>query len=586
MHKIKVSIDNLHEEVSQIQKSNPTLPADAAFVFWFLKAYLTDQDTEAKGSLTGKQGGRTGEKNLDAVFIDHRAGQCHIIQGKYHKNEGASEKRNDVFAFAMLSQLPWEEKSHHEAYLKKLDPLAATKIKEALHCIQKKGYSVKLYYVSTGRCTPTIIEEAENVAAHAEGPAEFRFISGRDILGILENYIDGIAPAIPLLKLKIVSDGNAQREGIIRRYDPNAKIESWVFSMSGSSVGEMFKKCGVRLFAKNIRGFLGNTDINESMVDTIKKEPHNFWYYNNGVTIVCDSAKLEAEAGENMLRVEGAQVINGQQTTRTLEHNGGSAVNVLVKVISVPREHCDGTHRDRLINSIVRATNFQNHIEPSDLVANDYIQVWLERELRKVGYQYIRKRMSKSEARSIYGQGYWQIDKRELAQAIAACLFDPVVVRKGREGLFEDPYYNQIFSTKNIPYYLSKFWLMKQVQTRSYGYPERGYAKWLALNFLWRQVGADISAKANESKFRSACERRDSYVLSPLHTAIDAIFQAAIKFYYKNRGVGDDKMDVSNFFKGTRLDLKFAAYWDSRGNTCRMKFNSNLKKFYSRSKEV
>ena len=54
---------------------------------------------------------------------------------------------------------------------------------------------------------------------------------------------------------------------------------------------------------------------------------------------------------------------------------------------------------DVLVNSIVRSTNWQNYILPSDLVSNDYIQVLLEKEFRKQGYQYIRKNMSKSEAK-------------------------------------------------------------------------------------------------------------------------------------------------------------------------------------------
>ena len=71
--------------------------------------------------------------------------------------------------------------------------------------------------------------------------------------------------------------------------------------MAGRDVGQMYNKIGKRLFARNIRGYLGDTDINNSMAETIKKEHNNFWYYNNGVTIVCDDARTEGQEGEDFL---------------------------------------------------------------------------------------------------------------------------------------------------------------------------------------------------------------------------------------------------------------------------------------------
>jgi hypothetical protein len=69
-------------------------------------------------------------------------------------------------------------------------------------------------------------------------------------------------------------------------------------------------------------------------------------------------------------------------------------------------------------------------------MANDRRQVELERELRKLGYAYLRKRQAKSEARRFIGQHYTMVTKEELAQAVAACELDPEIVRsEGKEGL-------------------------------------------------------------------------------------------------------------------------------------------------------
>ena len=55
---------------------------------------------------------------------------------------------------------------------------------------------------------------------------------------------------------------------------------------------------------------------------------------------------------------------------------------------------------ETLVSRIVSATNWQNAIKPSDLMSNDRRQIEVERQFRKLDYLYIRKRMTKGEARS------------------------------------------------------------------------------------------------------------------------------------------------------------------------------------------
>ncbi len=160
-------------------------------------------------------------------------------------------------------------------------------------------------------------------------------------------------------------------------------LSSWVFTMRGDAVGAMFEYAGVRLFARNIRGFLGSkTPVNEGMGETLEDEPGRFFYYNNGVTIVCDAAEMRTSRGCNVLQVSNPQVINGQQTTRALaslmKQAGKGAV--LVRVIRVPRDgHTDRDGYDDLVSLIVAGTNWQNAIKASDLMSNDRLQIELER---------------------------------------------------------------------------------------------------------------------------------------------------------------------------------------------------------------
>src|SRR5205814_8534533 len=133
-----------------------------------------------------------------------------------------------------------------------------------------------------------------------------------------------------------------------------------------------------------------------------------------------------------------------QQTTRTLHSASKRGAAVLVRVISIPRDPSKGDNKfDRFVSSIVAATNWQNPIWPSDLRANDTLQVDLERSFARLRYHYLRKRQTKREAKRLLGNQHWfRIKKEELAQVVAACELDPVTVRSGKEGLFKAPTYD------------------------------------------------------------------------------------------------------------------------------------------------
>ncbi len=87
------------------------------------------------------------------------------------------------------------------------------------------------------------------------------------------------------------------------------------------------------------------------------------------------------------------QIINGQQTSRVLSAHPKEAAkaSVLVKAMQVPKDPSGGGDAfDGLLSRIVQGTNWQNAISPSDLVSNDRKQIEIERNLRKLGYIYLR----------------------------------------------------------------------------------------------------------------------------------------------------------------------------------------------------
>jgi hypothetical protein len=569
-----VTETDLKNELADMRERYPRLQDSDLFVAWFLKAYVTEKEKDAVAALVG--GPR--DKSLDAVYIDDPSKTVFIVQGKYRQRfNGALEHRPDVIGFAELGNT-LSDKEARVSYLKDLDAGATGKLEPALARIRSRDYRLQLYYVTTGRCSPQLASEADRTARQAAISTSIEMFDGKRVLRLLSDYLDGVAPPIPLLELEMESGQGVKLEGILQRFDGATGIESWVFPVNVRHIAKMYEQSGIRLFARNIRGFLGSSKINKNLEKTLETEPEFFWYYNNGVTIVCDAAEKLSKSGRNVIRVVNPQVINGQQTTRILHQYAArnSKATVLVRVISVPRHSDEDSNRfENLVSKIVAATNWQNAISASDLMANDRTQIEIERNLRKLDYDYyyVRKRETKGEARRRSGvQRAEFIKKDDLARAVAACELDPSIVREGKEQLFEERYYSQLFPNSDPYFYLPRYWLVWYVSRAARGFPERAYAKWLVTHFIWPRLSKilrsrrlkDIFAQVEFVAFDKAC---------------DAVFGAVLAFYRANRGSGQTVIDVSTFFQRRGLHIEFEKFWNKAPVVHRKRFQNGLARF-------
>ncbi|SDG03204.1 AIPR protein [Cellulosimicrobium cellulans] len=191
---------------------------------------------------------------------------------------------------------------------------------------------------------------------------------------------------------------------------------------SGLQIAEWFSNYGVPLFAENIRVVLPNSEINDGIYRTIQEEPENFWYYNNGITLLCD--KIEwAPAGlasneAAQIRVCGASVVNGAQTVSTLGRAlaaglGEQLARVFVNIRCIQV----GGHDNSLGSRITRFANTQNVVSPQDFVFLDAEQHRLVQELRSLDVEYLLR----SGERPTMAGAVLTFDVRRAAVALA-CL--------------------------------------------------------------------------------------------------------------------------------------------------------------------
>ncbi len=139
------------------------------------------------------------------------------------------------------------------------------------------------------------------------------------------------------------------------------------------------------LFESNVRDFQGNTEVNAEIKNTVECEREvDFWWMNNGVTILASRATL---TGDNVT-MENPQIVNGLQTSTQIAQYFREASedcrSVMVKIVSSENEET----RDK----IIKATNRQNSIQAATLRATDKVQRDIETALRSVGLFYDRRK--------------------------------------------------------------------------------------------------------------------------------------------------------------------------------------------------
>jgi hypothetical protein len=161
------------------------------------------------------------------------------------------------------------------------------------------------------------------------------------------------------------------------------------------------------------------------------------------------------------------------------------------------------------------------------------------------------------------------VKKEEIAQAVAASDFDPSIVREGKERLFEERWYAQVFPTAEPNFYLSRYRLLRLVSYAARGYPERAYAKWLVMHFVWRSLEPLCRARARAEAFRVATEKDYAPVVTPLLRAIDTVYTSVLLMYRRKRGVGRTAIDVSTFFQRRKLHVEFEKHWRRADNRSR-----------------
>lgn len=162
-----------------------------------------------------------------------------------------------------------------------------------------------------------------------------------------------------------------------------------------AAIGAWFNQYGNRLFAKNIRYYKGSTEVNQGIREVLKNEPDKFFYYNNGIKVLCKKitkkAAYSTERNTGLFVLEGVSLVNGAQTTGTIGAVYAESPDLLNSACVYIQMIDLGEASEEQAVQITKLSNTQNKIEGKDFASLDPNQERLRMELSFGGIQYLYK---------------------------------------------------------------------------------------------------------------------------------------------------------------------------------------------------
>lgn len=322
------------------------------------------------------------DMGIDAIYLDETQKKLFLVQSKWRADGAGSITQDEMSNFAQGVQRVLEEDlagANDKIIAKSMDIDVA---------LTQMGYQIHAIFIHTGnqnvndyvfRPISQLMGKTNDEISTILLFDEFNF---RNIYSFLANGQE--QPSINLDDVILSNWGKV-----------DAPFVSYYGTISAATVGEWYKNFGNALFAKNIRFYKGNTDVNEGMKKVLLQEPEKFYYYNNGIKLLCKSIKRKAKDSTTnatgLFALEGVSLVNGAQTTGTIgslfldNPEQVSKAIVMIQIIDLSSVDIETA------TQITRLSNTQNRIENKDFAALDPEQDRLRTELTFTHYSYLYK---------------------------------------------------------------------------------------------------------------------------------------------------------------------------------------------------
>ena len=356
-----------------------TVDMGNAFVRTVLQVYynLSEEDAINATAFAG-----AGDRGVDALHIvveeDGEGAEALVLQGKYGTAGAGLHVYDEARKFLSALKTARDGQSVTEA----VDKAAA---------VIRNGGIVRYVVATVDPLDARQREDLANVQALAHRDFGDRLVTEALNVEILYDTLavdQRVSARIVDLPCKVVEVPGGAHVGAASVANVYDMLRSYAAQAAGGDINSIYDR-NIRKYLKSRPG-----TVNDGIHRTLKDEPRRFVAYNNGITIVCDEAKLYP----GHLELTNPSIVNGCQTTRTLFDYMSTAfagvqpndpqnrmaayaeAYLAIKVLVV-----EGTDGDAYANNITRYSNKQNGVRGKDFIALEDMYRALKRELEHEG---------------------------------------------------------------------------------------------------------------------------------------------------------------------------------------------------------
>lgn len=391
VNQIKSHITRLFHDLIDLDDVKNSSQRDDFFLSRGLAAYAVlflsgiPADTAARAVTDGGD-----DNGIDAIYFDETNRRLYLVQSKWIKSGSGEPANGDVKKFISgVHDLFNMEFDRFNTKVKNMQPV----IEQALQDPNTR-YEIVLAYTGTNSLAEPSCRDLEDIKREMNDTSEVLFTTVLNQSGLHSSLVSSAVGEPINLQIGIREWG--QKSG---------PYSAYYGQVSGNQIAEWWSQYRTRLFARNLRSMLGETDVNGDIRHTLEQRGEYFWYFNNGITIVTRRAQRAMAGGSTRdfatFHCEDISIVNGAQTVGTIgkfsETNPGKCENILVPVRIIDRKDDIGFGEE-----VTKANNRQNRIENRDFVSLDPEQSRLRSELAidGVDYQLVRSEATTRTANS------------------------------------------------------------------------------------------------------------------------------------------------------------------------------------------
>ena len=384
----KAQIDeDLQEYAEQYDYEAKMKDADWAFNYWILeKLYSEDFDSMTNAEITDDN-----DMGIDCYVWHEETHDLYLNQNK-HYSEGTHVDANYVQNEFLIHAIAALEEGTYSRSPKLQKIYTKFKVAEDFRVI------FNLYVTNHDGITNSVRKVITDFNSKNKGKL---VAHAYDIDAIKQAYFGKPITEKKNMSFTIrtVNDGTILKIDNVN-YGLNQAIEARYVLTPVVNIYEIKKEAdnsGYLLFDENIRDYLGATgNVNKRILKTLESETdrNNFFFYNNGITIITDLIGKASSHGNKAVTVKNPKIVNGCQTVNSIfealdVYNPSQLPEefkntyVMVKILEIPSNDSD---MEALKKRIVEYTNSQNAIDQKtfDALGSDYLRI--QTEFKRKGF--------------------------------------------------------------------------------------------------------------------------------------------------------------------------------------------------------